>query len=106
MPKIKFIAIDGAASDVEGEIGETVMEAAKRFDVSGIVAECGGGCSCATCHVYVDPAWMDATGPREPAEDDMLDSAFDVHENSRLSCQIVITQELDGLVLRVPPRQT
>lgn len=83
----------------------TVMEAAKQGDVAGIEAECGGSCACATCHVYVDAAWRDKVGKPENMEEDMLDFAFDVREESRLSCQIRVTAELDGLVVRVPAKQ-
>ena len=70
-----------------------------------VAAECGGACACATCHVYVDEAWREKTGSPSPMEEDMLDFGFDVKENSRLSCQIKVTDELDGLVVRVPERQ-
>lgn len=83
----------------------TVMEAAKQSDVAGIEAECGGSCACATCHVYVDEAWRDKVGKAENMEEDMLDFAFDVREESRLSCQIRVTAEHDGLIVRVPAKQ-
>lgn len=105
MPKITFIEHDGTVHDVEAEIGETVMEAAMRGSVSGIVAECGGSCTCATCHVYVDEAWLDSTGDRSLEEDEQLDNAYDVRTNSRLSCQIKMSEELDGLVVRTPSYQ-
>lgn len=105
MAKITFIQPDGARDDVEAESGMTVMEAAKQGDVAGIEAECGGSCACATCHVYVDAAWRDKVGKPENMEEDMLDFAFDVREESRLSCQIRITPDLDGLVVRVPAKQ-
>jgi len=82
-----------------------VMEAAVKNNVRGIAAECGGACACATCHVYVDDAWRAATGQPETMEEDMLDFAFDVREASRLSCQIKVTEALDGLVVRVPEKQ-
>ncbi len=81
------------------------MEAAKLNDVPGIEAECGGACACATCHVYVDAAWIEKTGKPAEMEEDMLDFAFDVRPESRLSCQIKVTPELDGLVVRVPGKQ-
>jgi 2Fe-2S ferredoxin len=81
------------------------MEAAKMADVPGIEAECGGACACETCHVYVDQAWRDKTGAPSDMEEDMLDFAFDVREESRLSCQIKVSSQLDGLVLRVPAKQ-
>jgi 2Fe-2S ferredoxin len=81
------------------------METAIRNGVPGIDAECGGACSCATCHVYVDEEWMDAVGQPQSMEEDMLDFAFDVRPNSRLSCQIRVKPELDGLVVETPKRQ-
>lgn len=91
---------------VDSISGLTVMEAALENNVAGIMAECGGACSCATCHVYVDEQWRDQVGPPNPMEDDMLDFAFDRRENSRLSCQIVLDESLDGLVVYVPERQS
>lgn len=105
MATITFIQPDGAQQAVEAEPGMTVMEAAKQADVAGIEAECGGSCACATCHVYVDAAWREKVGKPENMEEDMLDFAFDVREESRLSCQIRITDNLDGLVVRVPAKQ-
>ena len=99
MTKITYIAFDGTRFDVEAENGSTVMENAIRHAVPGIEAECGGACACATCHVYVDEAWTEAVGEPEPMEEDMLDFAFDVRPNSRLSCQIKVRDELDGLVV-------
>jgi ferredoxin, 2Fe-2S len=105
MPKVTYIEFDGATHQVDAEVGETMMEAALKNGVSSIVAECGGSCSCATCHVYVDEAWTDRVGPPSDEESDQLDAAFDVKPNSRLSCQIKATPELDGLVLRTPSYQ-
>lgn len=105
MPKITFIEHDGTEHVVDAEVGMTVMEAAIKNQVPGIEAECGGACSCATCHVYVDEAWREATGEPEEMEEDMLDFAFDVRPNSRLSCQIKVTEALDGLIVRVPEKQ-
>ena len=105
MPKITFIDQNGTARAVEGEIGATVMETAIRHGVPGIDAECGGACACATCHVYVDDAWREAAGAPSSMEEDMLDFAFDVRPNSRLSCQIRLKAELDGLVVTTPERQ-
>src|SRR5947207_8885896 len=99
MPKLTFLEHDGVAHTVEAELGSTVMEAAIRGDVPGIVAECGGSCACATCLVHVDERWLDRVGERSEEEEGMLDSAFEVRENSRLSCQIKVTEALDGLVL-------
>ena len=105
MPKITFIESNGTEQTVEAEIGMTVMEAAVKNMVPGIEAECGGACSCATCHIYVEDAWREAAGSPDEMEEDMLDFAFDVRETSRLSCQIPITDALDGLVVRIPDKQ-
>ncbi len=105
MVKITIIQPDGTEQVVEGQPGATLMETAKLHDIPGIDAECGGACACATCHVYVDEAWRDKTGSPSQMEEDMLDFAFDVRETSRLSCQIKLTPELDGLVVRVPEKQ-
>jgi len=105
MPKITYINSDGSARTIDAEIGATVMETAIKNGVSGIEAECGGACACATCHVYVDEAWRERTGAPSPMEEDMLDFGYDVRSNSRLSCQIKVTDELDGLVVQVPERQ-
>ena len=105
MPKITFIEHDGKTRTVDAPVGTTVMENAIRSGVPGIVAECGGACSCATCHVHIDEAWMGKVGPPSPMEEDMLDFAFDVRPTSRLSCQIKMTDELDGLVVRTPAQQ-
>jgi 2Fe-2S ferredoxin len=105
MPKIIFIEYDGTVHDVEAEPGETVMEAAMRGAIASIVAECGGSCTCATCHVYVDEAWLPKTGERSLEEDEQLDNAYDVRANSRLSCQIKMSDELDGITVRTPSYQ-
>ena len=105
MPKITFIDHGGTARTVDADNGATVMETAIRNNIPGIEAECGGACACATCHVYVDEAWTDKVGEPEAMEEDMLDFGFDVQPNSRLSCQIKVTDELDGLVVRTPERQ-
>jgi 2Fe-2S ferredoxin len=105
MPKITYIDTADTARTVDAEIGATVMETAIRNAVPGIEAECGGACACATCHVYVDEAWQAKTGEASPMEQDMLDFGYDVRPNSRLSCQIKVTEDLDGLVVRTPERQ-
>ncbi|WP_119308112.1 2Fe-2S iron-sulfur cluster-binding protein [Cohaesibacter haloalkalitolerans] len=105
MPKITFITFDDTQYDVEAKDGATVMETAIKNGVPGIEAECGGACSCATCHVYVDEAWAAKTGEPGAMEEDMLDFAQDADERSRLSCQIKMTDELDGLVVRIPESQ-
>jgi ferredoxin, 2Fe-2S len=105
MVKITYIDAGGTARTVEGAVGSTVMETALKNNVPGIDAECGGACACATCHVYVDEAWQEAVGPAEPMEQDMLDFASDVRPNSRLSCQIRVKPELDGLKVETPAQQ-
>jgi len=105
LPKITFIEHDGTTHTVDAEVGSTVMETALRHGISAIVAECGGGCTCATCMVHVDEAWTGIVGPPSADEEDMLDSAFEVKPNSRLSCQIKVTDELDGLIVHTPSYQ-
>ncbi len=105
MAKITFIQPDGSRQEVVAEPGMTVMEAARKELVPGIEAECGGACSCATCHVYVEETWREKVGPPSEMEEDMLDFAFDVRESSRLSCQIKVSEDLDGLVVSVPEKQ-
>ncbi len=105
MPKITYIDSHGASRTVEGEVGSTVMETAIKNGVPEIEAECGGACACATCHVYVEEAWFEKVGGPSPMEEDMLDFGYDVRPNSRLSCQIKVSDELEGLVVRTPERQ-
>jgi 2Fe-2S ferredoxin len=105
MTTITFIDHQGAARTVEAENGSTVMETAVKNGIPGIEAECGGACACATCHVYVAPEWKDRVGEPASMEEDMLDFAFDVRDTSRLSCQIHVKPELDGLVVNTPERQ-
>ena len=105
MVKLTYIDAGGTARTVDAEPGSTVMENAIRNDVPGIEAECGGACACATCHVYVEEEWRAATGEPQPMEEDMLDFAFEVRPNSRLSCQIKVRAELDGLVVHTPAKQ-
>jgi 2Fe-2S ferredoxin len=105
MTKIIFIGRDGTRYDLDAENGATVMETAIKSGVPGIEAECGGACACATCHVYVDNAWAEKSGAPEPMEEDMLDFAYDVRPTSRLSCQIRVSDDLDGLTVTVPKRQ-
>lgn len=105
MTKITYIDHAGKQTTVEAEDGATVMETAIRNDIPGIEAECGGSCSCATCHVYVDEAWAEKLPKAGPLEEDMLDFAYDVRPTSRLSCQIVVKPELDGLVVTTPEKQ-
>ena len=105
MPKITFIEHDGTVHTVEAQLGSTVMETAQRNNVTSIVAECGGSCTCATCLVHVDEAWSAVVGPPSEEEEDMLDFAFEVKPTSRLSCQIKVTEALDGLIVRTPAYQ-
>src|ERR1700730_14463500 len=105
MAKITYIDSAGTARTVDAEVGATVMETALKHGIPGIEAECGGACACATCHVYVDEAWRVKTGEPSPMEEDMLDFGDDVRPNARLSCQIKVTEEIDGLVVTVPERQ-
>ena len=101
MPKVIFIESNGTRHEVEVESGYSVMEAAINNDIDGIVAECGGACACATCHSYVDEAWLDRMPPMDDMEDSMLDAAFERKDNSRLTCQIEVKDEFDGLVIHV-----
>ncbi len=105
MAKITYIGADGTRYEVAAENGSTVMENAIRNGVPGIEAECGGACACATCHVYVAEEWLPKTGGAGPMEEDMLDFAYELRPNSRLSCQITVSDELDGLVVTVPANQ-
>lgn len=105
MAKITYVEANGTKHEIDAENGSTVMENAIRNAVPGIVAECGGACTCATCHVYVDPEWVSVTGGPSMMEEDMLDFAFDVNDRSRLSCQIKVSDELDGLVVHMPENQ-
>jgi 2Fe-2S ferredoxin len=105
MAKITYIEFGGAEHTVDVKVGNSVMEGAIKNNVPGIDADCGGACACATCHVYVDDAWREATGERSDMEESMLDFAENVKDSSRLSCQIKVTEALDGLVVRMPENQ-
>lgn len=106
MPNITIIEHDGQSHTIEVTEGTTVMEAAIQYDIPGIIGECGGSCSCATCHCYVDPAWQNRFEPRSELEREMLEfAACAIQENSRLSCQLEVTEELDGLIVRLPEAQ-
>jgi len=105
MPKITYIEHDGTEHVVEVPEGLSVMEGAVKNAIPGIDADCGGACACSTCHVYVDPAWVDRLPKREPMEEDMLDFAYQPQDNSRLTCQIKVTSALEGLVVRMPEKQ-
>ena len=101
MPKITYITPDGTRHEVDVENGYSVMEGAINNEIEGIVAECGGACACATCHSYIDDAWLDKMPPMDDMEDSMLDAAFERKNNSRLTCQIEISDALDGLIVHV-----
>ena len=105
MPRITYIEHDGTSRTVDAQLGDTVMEAALKNDVNGIVAECGGSCTCATCLVHVESEWLGKVGERSEEEEEQLDFAFDVRPNSRLACQIKITDALDGLIVHTPAYQ-
>lgn len=105
MPRITYIEFDGREHVVEVKSGLSVMEGAIRNNVPGIDADCGGACACATCHVYVDEAWVEKTGTASAMEESMLDFADAVQPTSRLSCQIRVSDTLDGLVVRLPESQ-
>ena len=105
MAKITYIQFDGAETAVEIKPGLSVMEGAIKNNIPGIDADCGGACACPTCHVYVDPAWTDKTGQRSAMEESMLDFAEGVEPNSRLSCQIKVSDALDGLRVTMPESQ-
>lgn len=105
MPKITFIDQNGSARTVEAPEGWSVMEAAVKNDIPGIDADCGGACACATCHIYVDPAFAAKLPPKAEMEETMLDFAQSVKSSSRLSCQIKVTAALDGLVVTTPKDQ-
>jgi ferredoxin, 2Fe-2S len=102
MSKVTFIESSGKQHVVDLQPGDSVMQGAVTNGVSGIAAICGGACSCATCHVYIDEAWRSRTGARNDLEESMLEMADDVQPNSRLACQIKMTEELDGLVVHIP----
>jgi ferredoxin, 2Fe-2S len=105
MPKITYIEADGTEHPIEVKSGMSVMEGAVKHNVPGIDADCGGACACATCHVYVDEAWTEKTGSPSAMEESMLDFAENVQPTSRLSCQIKVTDALEGLVVRMPESQ-
>jgi 2Fe-2S ferredoxin len=105
MPTIIFIEASGRRHEVQQKIGETVMRAATDHEVPGIVAQCGGSCSCATCHGFVDDAWLGRLPPAQPDESSLIEGLLDAQVNSRLTCQITITPELDGLVINIPESQ-
>ena len=105
MAKVTYIQHDGSEHVIDVKTGLTVMEGAVKNNIPGIDADCGGACACATCHVYVKPEWLDKTGTKSAMEESMLDFAEGVEANSRLSCQIKVTDALDGLVVTMPESQ-
>ena len=105
MPKVTYIEFNGQEHTVEVEKGLSIMEGAVQNNVPGIDADCGGGMACATCHVYVNEEWLDKLPEKEDGEEDMLDMAFEPKQNSRLSCQILVSDELDGLTVSIPSKQ-
>ena len=106
MAKITYITYNDEKHTVEVQNGLTVMEGAVQNDIPGIDADCGGGMACATCHVYVKEDWFDKINKKNEGEDDMLDQAYEPKKNSRLSCQIIVSDDLDGLVVDMPEKQT
>lgn len=105
MPSVNFHATDGSVETIEVAVGDSVMRGARDNMVEGIEADCGGVCACATCHVYVAPEWIERVGPAGADESEMLDCANDPRPNSRLSCQIAMTAELEGLTVFLPESQ-
>lgn len=106
MPKVLFVLADGTQTGVDARVGDTVMTAATQNGVEGIIAECGGNCSCATCHVWVRDDFVPLLGPPDEMEEDLLDlGVSERRSGSRLSCQITVTEELDGLAIEIPPEQ-
>jgi len=101
MPKITFVGSDGSAADVDAKAGHTLMEVAVDNNIRGMVAECGGACACATCHAYIADDWVERLPTMDDMEDAMLESAMGRRANSRLSCQIEVTAELDGLTVTI-----
>ena len=106
MPKITYITHDDQSRTIEVQNGLTVMEGARDNNIPGIEADCGGACACSTCHVYVDKDWINKLPPVDDIERDMLDFAFEPDENSsRLTCQLEVTEKLDGLIVKMPEKQ-
>ena len=105
MAKISYITHENKTFTVEVDNGLTVMEGAVQNDIPGIDADCGGGMACATCHVYVTEDWFDKLTKKEDGEEDMLDMAFEPKNNSRLSCQLIVSDKLDGLIVNIPSKQ-
>ena len=106
MTRITYNTDDNKTQTIDVQNGLTVMEGAVQNDIPGIDADCGGGMACATCHVYVNEEWFDKLPAKEDGEEDMLDMAFEPKKNSRLSCQLIVTDDLDGLKVRTPEKQS
>ena len=106
MTKINYITHNNETHTIEVQNGLTVMEGAVQNDIPGIDADCGGGMACATCHVYVSDEWFEKLPTKEDGEEDMLDMAFEPKKNSRLSCQLTVSNELDGLIVNIPSKQS
>ena len=106
MPKITYTDSQGNSKTIDVEKGLTVMEGAIQNNIPGIDADCGGSMACATCHVYVEEKWLDKLPKAEDAEVDMIDMAYEPKKNSRLSCQIIVSDELEGLIITTPPKQS
>jgi 2Fe-2S ferredoxin len=105
MPRITFVQPDGSRETLEVTAGRTAMEAARDNSIRGIRAECGGECLCSTCHCYVDSAWVNRLPDKKDGEASLIDFAYEPRDTSRLACQLLITETLDGIVLYVPERQ-
>ena len=105
MAKINYITHNNETHSIEVQNGLTVMEGAVQNDIPGIDADCGGGMACATCHVYVKEDWLDKLPSKEDGEEDMLDMAYEPKQSSRLSCQLIVSDELDGLEVTIPEKQ-
>ena len=106
MPKITYIEHNGKSHTLDVAKGLSVMEGAIQNNIPGIDADCGGGMACATCHVYVNEEWVDKLPAKEDGEEDMLDMAYEPKKNSRLSCQIIVSDQLDGLEVTTPEKQS
>ena len=106
MPKIIYNTHDNKTRTIEVQNGLTVMEGAVQNDIPGIDADCGGGMACATCHVYIDDEWMEKLPEKDDGEEDMLDMTYEPKKNSRLSCQIIVSDDLDGLIVNIPSKQS
>jgi 2Fe-2S ferredoxin len=105
MPKITFVEHSGKTHQVDAGVGENLMQIAQNNKIGGILGDCGGNCACATCHVYIDAPWTDKVEPPHPSEKDMIECVIAPEATSRLGCQVLVTADLDGLVVRLPESQ-